>query len=127
MNQKTENKKKYMIDVAGKSLGRVARDIALLLRGKNSPTFAYNKDSNNIVEVMNTDLLKLTGNKLDQKKYYKHTGYVGNLKTKYLKDLMKEDSGEVLKKAVMGMLPKNKLRARAIKRLILNKLSDKND
>ena len=116
-----------MIDVAGKSLGRVARDIALLLRGKNSPTFAYNKDSNNIVEVMNTDLLKLTGNKLDQKKYYKHTGYVGNLKTKYLKDLMKEDSGEVLKKAVMGMLPKNKLRARAIKRLILNKLSDKND
>jgi len=127
MNQKSENKKKYMIDAAGKSLGRVARDITVLLRGKNSPTFAYNKDSDNIVEVTNTDLLKLTGNKLDQKKYYKHTGYVGNLKTKYLKDIMKEDSREAVKKAVMGMLPKNKLRARAIKRLILNKLSDKND
>ena len=111
------NRETHKIDAQGEILGRLAVKIALLLRGKHRPDFVFNKDTGDFVVVKNVDKIKLTGKKIGQKKYYHHTGYLGNLKEKPLKKLIKENPKEVLKKAVFGMLPKNKLRAKQIKRL----------
>ena len=107
----------YTIDAKNKILGRLATEIAVLLRGKNKPDFVPYKDMGDFVVVKNTDNIKVTGKKLEQKIYYRHTGYLGGLKKTPLKKLFKKDPAEVLKKAVFGMLPKNKLRAKQIKRL----------
>ena len=105
------------IDAAGKVLGRLATEIAILLRGKNKPDFAPNKDTGDFVIVKNVDRIKLTGKKFEQKIYYRHTGYLGGLKEVPLKKLFEKNPAEILRKAVFGMLPKNKLRAKQIKRL----------
>lgn len=107
----------HTIDAAGKVLGRLATEIAILLRGKNKPDFVLNKDMGDFVIVKNFDKIKFTGKKFEQKIYYHHTGYLGGLKETPLKKLFEKNPAEVLKKAVFGMLPKNKLRARQIKRL----------
>jgi large subunit ribosomal protein L13 len=107
----------YTIDATGKVLGRLATEIAVLLRGKHKPDFAPYKDIGDYVLVKNVEKIKLTGKKMEQKKYYRHSGYLGGLKEIPLKKLFKENSKEVLKKAVWGMLPKNKLRSKMIKRL----------
>ena len=107
----------YTIDATNKILGRLAVEIAVLLRGKNEPDFAPNKEGNTIVIIKNVDKIKVTGKKMDQKKYFRHSGYLGSLKEKSLKTFFTEKPTEVLKKAVFGMLPKNKLRAKIIKRL----------
>lgn len=110
-------RKTHTIDAAGKVLGRLATKIAILLRGKNKPDFVLNKDMGDFVIVKNFDKIKFTGKKFEQKIYYHHTGYLGGLKETPLKKLFEKNPAEVLKKAVFGMLPKNKLRARQIKRL----------
>jgi large subunit ribosomal protein L13 len=107
----------HIIDANNKVLGRLASEIAILLRGKNKPDFAPYKDIGDNVLVKNVEKLKFTGKKMEQKKYYRHSGYLGGLKEMPLKKLFKENPKEVLRKAVWGMLPKNKLRAKMIKRL----------
>ena len=110
-------RKTHTIDAANKVLGRLATEIAVLLRGKNKPDFAPNKDMGDFVTVRNFSKIRITGKKFEQKIYYRHTGYLGGLKGIPLKKLFEKDPAEVLKKAVFGMLPKNKLRAKQIKRL----------
>lgn len=106
------------VDAENKSLGRVAVEIAVLLRGKNKPDFVPYKDVGDTVVVKNVDKMKFTGNKLENKNYFHFTGYLGNLKKTTLKEfLTKRGPKEVLRAAVMGMLTKNKLRAKQIKRL----------
>lgn len=107
----------YIIDATGKVLGRLASEIAILLRGKHKPNYVPSKDMGDFVIVKNVEKLKITGKKLEQKKYFRHTGYLGGVKEVSLKTLFKENPAQVLKKAVWGMLPKTKLRAKMIKRL----------
>ncbi|MCX7779135.1 MAG: 50S ribosomal protein L13 [Patescibacteria group bacterium] len=107
----------YTIDAANKPLGRLASQIATLLIGKHKTGFVPYKDLGDIVLVKNIEKIKFTGKKLEQKKYYHHTGYPGGLKTKKLKELFEKNPKEVLIRAVSRMLPKNKLRKFRIKRL----------
>jgi len=100
----------YTIDAANKSLGRLAVEVAVLLRGKNKPDYVPYKDMGDAVVVKNVDKMKFTGNKLENKNYFHYTGYLGNLKKKTLKEfLIKRGPKEVLRNAIMGMLQKNKL------------------
>jgi large subunit ribosomal protein L13 len=107
----------HTIDAKDKSLGRIATGIAVLLRGKQKPEFVPYKDIGDFVVVKNIEKVRITGKKMEQKKYYHHSGWMGGLKEISLKDLFKKNPSEVLKKAVYGMLPKNKLRSEQIKRL----------
>lgn len=110
-------RKTHTIDVTNKVLGRVAAEIAVLLRGKNKPDFVPYKDMGDFVVVKNVDKIRLTGKKAEQKIYYHHTGYLGGLKKLPFKKLFETNPDKVFKKAVFGMLPKNKLRTEQIKRL----------
>jgi len=115
--QKIE-RKTITIDAENKSLGRLAVEVAVALRGKNKPTYVPYMDMGDIVVVKNVEKIKYTGKKIDQKKYFHFTGYLGNMKEATLKEvLIKRGAREVLRRAVMGMLQKNKLRDRQIKRL----------
>ena len=107
----------HTIDATGKVLGRLAAEIVKLLRGKHKPDFLPYQDAGDLVTVKNVGKLKFTGKKLEKEKYYRHTGYLGGLKELPLKKLFREEPAEVLRKAVFGMLPRNKLRAKQIKRL----------
>jgi len=107
----------HTIDATDKVLGRLAAQIAVLLRGKHRPNFVPYKDMGDFVIVENVNKLKFTRKKIEQKKYYRHSGYWGGLKEIPLKKLFAERPDEVLRKAVYRMLPKNKLRAKMIKRL----------
>ncbi len=107
----------HTIDAQGKVLGRMATEVADLLRGKGKSDFVPYKDVGDSVVVKNIDKMKITGKKIEQKKYYSHSGYLGGLKEKPLKKVLAKDPGEALKRAVFGMLPKNKLRKEQIKRL----------
>lgn len=107
----------HTIDATGRVLGKLATEIAVLLRGKHKPDFVPYKDMGDIVIVRNADKIKFTGKKFDKKVYYHHSGYLGGLKEVPLKILFQKDPIQVLRKAVYGMLPKNKLRAKQIKRL----------
>jgi len=109
--------KTYTIDATNRVLGRLATEIAILLRGKNRTDFAPNKDMGDFVVVKNVNKIRVTGKKLEKKLYYHHSGYLGGLKETPLKELFEKDPGEVLRRAVFGMLPKNRLRAKQIKRL----------
>lgn len=115
---KDEGTKNYQFDAKGQILGRLATKVAILLRGKNSPAFAHNKIVfSGVITVFNTDRIKFTGNKLEGKKYQWHSGHPGGIKERSLKEMMVRDSKEVFRIAVYGMLPKNKLRSRFIKKL----------
>ncbi len=108
----------HTIDATDKPLGRLAVQVAILLRGKHKPTFVHHIDSGDTVIIKNIDKIRFTGNKEENKNYFKFTGYLGNMKKTSLKELViKRGTREVLRRAVMGMLAKNKLRARQIKRL----------
>ena len=107
----------YVVDAEGLALGRVASQVANILRGKNKPIYTPNVDTGDFVIVINASKVILTGKKLDQKIYYKHSGYVGGLKeTKYRK-LLAEKPEFALKKAVVGMLPKGPLGRQMAKKL----------
>lgn len=113
---------KYMedkIDATNKILGRLASEVALFLRGKNDPRFDPSRLNTNKVVVFNTDKMSFTGKKVSQKLYRRHSGFHGGLKEESLAKLMMRDSRLVLRHAVTGMLPKNKLRSRMLKNLIL--------
>lgn len=113
--------KKYILDATDKILGRLAVEIANLLRGKGKPDFVPYLDKGESVIVKNTDKIRVTGQKMKDKIYYHHSGYPGGIKETRLEEAMKKDSREVLRKAVYGMLPKNKLRNRIITKLKLYK------
>lgn len=97
----------YVIDAAGKPLGRVAAEAARLLRGKHKPTFAPHADCGDHVIIINAAQAVLTGGKLDKKMYYHHTGYIGNMKKVKYSTLMREKPAFVMTKAIKGMLPAN--------------------
>ena len=116
MNNKTHSvklneieKKWYIIDAENKPLGRVATEVARLVRGKHKPTFSTHIDCGDHVIVINTDKMILTGNKLNQKMYRRHSGYVGGMKEVSAKTMMATKSDRALLLAVKGMLPKNSL------------------
>ncbi len=112
----------HIIDATGKVLGRLATQVAVLLRGKNKIGFAPYKDIGDFVTVKNVNGLKYTGKKFYNKIYYHHTLYLGGLKRSTMKELYdKKGPEEIFRKAVMGMLTKNKLRAKQIKRLKFEK------
>jgi len=111
----------HKIDATNKVLGRLASKIAVLLQGKHKPSFVPFLNVGDKVIVTNTDKMKITGKKLKKKIYYHHSGYPGGLKKITLEELMKRDSREVLRRAVWGMLPKNRLRKQRIKNLKLYK------
>ncbi|HOE74388.1 MAG TPA: 50S ribosomal protein L13 [bacterium] len=109
-------RKTHKIDASGKILGRLAVEIAKLLRGKDKVDFTLNTDKGDQVVVFNCDKVKITGRKIETKKYYRHSGYIGNLKEK---SYTQTPSDKVLYSAVKGMLPDNRLRQRWLKRLKL--------
>lgn len=114
-------RKTYTLDASNRAIGRISTEIVALLRGKNKPDFAPNKDIGDFVVVKNINQLRFTGNKLEQKKYYRHSGYLGGLKEIPMKKIFESRPEIVLQKTVLGMLPKNKLRALQIKRLKIEK------
>ena len=105
----TVERKWYVVDATNIPLGRVASQVAAVLRGKNKPIYTPHVDTGDYVIVINTDKMILTGNKLEDKKYFHHSGYPGGIKEATYKDLMSKKSDFVLEKAVKGMLPKNSL------------------
>lgn len=105
----TVEHKWYVIDADGVVLGRLASQVALMLRGKHKPTFTPHVDTGDYIIVVNTDKIAMTGRKLDQKIYYHHSGYPGGLKETKYRDLLANKSEFALKKAVRGMLPKGPL------------------
>lgn len=107
----------HTIDATGQSLGRLASEIATLLRGKHKPSFMPHIDGGDIVKVVNVGEMKLTGKKMVQKEYHRATGYPGNLKTTSMKKLFEENPEQLLRQSVRGMLPDNKLRPQQLKRL----------
>ena len=110
-------RKWYVIDAEGKVVGRLASEVAKLLRGKHKPTYTPNTDTGDFVVVVNTDKMIFTGNKLEDKIYRRHTGYIGNMKETQAKDMMSKDSTKVLMLAVKGMLPKNSLGRKMLTKL----------
>ena len=114
-------RKHVSIDATGRSVGRIATEVATHLRGKHLPAFDPSKDLGDFVTVKNITKVIFTGKKLVQKDYYHHTGYPGGLRTTSMKKLFTTKPEEVLRKAVYGMLPKNKLRGGMIKRLTITK------
>ncbi len=119
MPQKID-RQQHNLDATGVSLGRLASQIATLLHGKNKPNFTPHLDQGDKVVVENMDKIKITGNKMNNKIYYSHSTYPGGLKKVKLKDFIdKHGLAEVLRKAVYGMLPDNKLRNGMLKRLTI--------
>ncbi len=102
-------KKWWLINAEGKVLGRLATEIAILLMGKKNPQYIAFMDSGDFVVVINAEKIKVTGKKMEKKKYYSHSGYPGGIKEKTLKELFEKKPEEVIRKAVWGMIPKNKL------------------
>ena len=107
----------YLVDAEGKTLGRLATQIADLLRGKGKPQYTPHVDTGDFVVVVNAERIHVTGNKLEQKLYYRHSGYPGGLRVRTLEEQLARRPEEVIRKAVKGMLPKNKLAARQIVKL----------
>ncbi|NLY66313.1 MAG: 50S ribosomal protein L13 [Tissierellia bacterium] len=110
-------RKWYLIDAEGKVLGRLASEIAKILRGKHKPTYTPHVDTGDFVIVINADKVKLTGNKLDQKYHRYHTGYPGGLKSIVYRDMLERKPEKVIELAVKGMLPKNRLGRKMFKKL----------
>jgi len=111
------DKKWFIVDAEGKVLGRMATRIADILRGKNKSIFTPHVDTGDFVVVVNAEKVKLTGKKLTGKVYYRHSGYPGGLKSASAKKIKEESPEELIRLAVKGMLPKNKLGSRLIKKL----------
>ena len=113
----TIERKWYVVDAEGQTLGRLASQVASVLRGKNKPTYTPSMDTGDYVIVVNADKIKVTGKKLDQKIYYRHSDYVGGMKETTLKELLAKKPEDVINFAVKGMLPKGPLGRQMIKKL----------
>ncbi len=110
-------RKWYVIDATGHTLGRLSSEIARILRGKHKPIFAPNVDAGDNVIVVNAEKIKVTGKKVDQKLYRRHSGYVGHLKETTLREMLEKKPEEVIIHAVKGMLPKNTIGRTSLKKL----------
>ena len=115
----TIERKWYVVDATDKTLGRMASEIAKVLRGKNKPVFTPNMDLGDYVIVVNAEKIKVTGKKLDQKVYYNHSDYVGGMKETDLKTMLAKKPERVIELAVKGMLPKGPLGRKMIKKLFV--------
>jgi len=107
----------YLVDADGQTLGRLATRIADTLRGKRKPEYTPHVDTGDFVVVVNAEKIVVTGNKLDQKRYYRHSGYPGGLRSRTLREQLERRPTEVLRVAVRGMLPKNRLARRQLTKL----------
>jgi large subunit ribosomal protein L13 len=107
----------YVVDAESKTLGRLATQIADVLRGKGKPAYTAHVDTGDFVIVVNAEKIHVTGQKLDQKMYYRHSGYPGGLRTRTLREQLERRPEEVIRKAVRGMLPKNRLAAAQLRKL----------
>ncbi len=107
----------YVVDASGKTLGRLATEIARILRGKHKPQYTPHVDVGDFVIVINAEKIAVTGRKLDQKRYYRHSGYPGGLRSITLRRLLEKHPERVIRLAVKGMLPKNRLGRRMLKKL----------
>jgi large subunit ribosomal protein L13 len=107
----------FVIDANGVVLGRLASKVARILIGKDKPSYTPHLDCGDHIVVVNAEKVKLTGNKIDQKVYHRHSGYPGGLKETPIRRMLERRPEEVVREAVLGMLPKNKLRARRAKKL----------
>lgn len=113
----TIERKWYVVDAEGQTLGRLAAEVAKVLRGKNKPEFTPHIDTGDNVIVINAEKIKVTGKKLDQKVYYHHSDYVGGMKETTLREMMAKKPEQVIELAVKGMLPKGPLGRTMIKKL----------
>lgn len=113
----TVERKWYVVDAEGKTLGRLASEVANVLRGKNKPTYTPHIDTGDYVIVVNAEKIQVTGKKLDQKIYYHHSEYVGGMKEATLKEMMQKKPEFVITHAVKGMLPKGPLGRQMLKKL----------
>lgn len=116
-NESTVERKWYVVDAEGKTLGRLASEVAKVLRGKNKPIYTPNADCGDFVIVVNADKVTVTGRKLDQKVYYHHSDYVGGMKETSLREKLAKKPQQVIELAVKGMLPKGPLGRRMYKKL----------
>ena len=107
----------FVVDAEGETLGRLATRIADTLRGKRKPQYTPHVDTGDFVVVVNAEKIQVTGNKLDQKRYYRHSGYPGGLRSRTLREQLDRQPAEVIRKAVKGMLPRNRLANRQITKL----------
>lgn len=125
-NPLTVERKWYVIDATNIALGRLSSQVAAILRGKNKPTFTPHVDTGDYVIVINSDKVKLTGKKLEQKMYRHHTGYIGNMKEENYQKVMSERSDFAVELAVKGMLPKTNMGRNMLKRLKVYKGAEHN-
>ena len=107
----------FIVDASDKVLGRLATKVADRIRGKDKPTFTPHTDGGDYVVIINADKIKVTGNKFNDKKYYKHSLYPGGLKTKTFREVIEKNPERVIEDAIKGMLPKNKLGKSMVKKL----------
>ena len=125
-NEQNIERKWYLVDATDMPLGRVASQVAAILRGKNKPTYTPHVDCGDFVIVINTDKAILTGKKLEQKYYRYHTGYMGGLKEVQYKKMMAEKSDDAMYLAIKGMLPKNSLGRKMLKKVRVYKDANHN-
>ena len=118
-SKETVERKWDVIDAEGVTLGRLASQVAMVLRGKNKPTFTPHIDCGDYVIIVNAEKVKLTGNKLNDKKYYNHSGYVGGLRERTAKTMIEKYPEEMIERAVKGMLPKGRLGRAMSKKLFV--------
>jgi large subunit ribosomal protein L13 len=107
----------WVVDADGKTLGRLASEIAIVLRGKNKPKYTPHVDTGDFVVVVNAEKIAVTGNKMTGKIYYRHSGYPGGLKSRTLGEMLQRRPTDVIRKAVKGMLPKNRIAAQQLTKL----------
>lgn len=110
-------RKWYVVDASGQTLGRLSSEVAKILRGKHKPIYTPHVDTGDYVIIVNADKIAVTGKKLEQKTYFRHSDYVGGVKTTTLKEMMAKKPEQVLYHAVKGMLPKNVLGRQMLKKL----------
>lgn len=116
-NADTVERQWFVVDAEGKTLGRLSTEIARILRGKHKPIYTPHVDCGDYVIVVNADKIRVTGNRLDDKIYYRHSGYIGGLKEVSLRRMLETHPERVLESAVKGMLPKNRLGRQMYKKL----------
>ncbi len=121
LNSKTISKKWYIIDANNHVVGRLASEVAMILRGKNKPSFTPHVDCGDNVIIINAKNVKFTGNKMNDKKYYHHSQHPGGLKIRTAKDFMNKFPERILEKAIKGMLPKTRLGAKQYRNLFVYK------
>ncbi len=110
-------RKWFVVDAENKVLGRLASEIAIRLRGKHKPNYSTHMDVGDFIVVVNAEKVKLTGNKLEDKMYYRHSGWIGGLKERNAKEMLEKKPTELLKAAIKGMLSKNSLGRKQLKKL----------